>query len=156
MYSIVAQNYRIFLPHPLLIFFLGTVKISSFPRFFHLFLLIFAVFINKSSYLSPGKPILHIIPTPAILQSSVIKSRVLSCPVLSWGRGQYEKYTALVISWMYGWVGRRVVTVDARNHGDSPHTDSMSYVEMAADISLLIQVNTSDIRTARSDNRCLQ
>jgi len=35
--------------------------------------------------------------------------------------------------------GRRVLTVDARNHGDSPHTKSMSYLEMAVDISKLIQ-----------------
>jgi len=35
--------------------------------------------------------------------------------------------------------GRRVLTLDARNHGDSPHTTSMSYVEMAADVHKLVQ-----------------
>jgi len=34
--------------------------------------------------------------------------------------------------------GRRVVTVDARNHGESPHTEDMDYHSMAADLSLLI------------------
>jgi abhydrolase domain-containing protein 11 len=39
------------------------------------------------------------------------------------------------------WVaGRRVVTLDARNHGDSPHTPTMSYPSMAADLNRLIQV----------------
>jgi len=35
--------------------------------------------------------------------------------------------------------GRRIVTVDARNHGDSPHTDSMTYPLMAADLASLVQ-----------------
>eukprot|EP00088_Acartia_fossae_P002265 TRINITY_DN10903_c0_g1_i4.p1 TRINITY_DN10903_c0_g1~~TRINITY_DN10903_c0_g1_i4.p1 ORF type:complete len:320 (+),score=34.23 TRINITY_DN10903_c0_g1_i4:32-991(+) len=35
--------------------------------------------------------------------------------------------------------GRRVITVDARNHGDSPHTDFMSYSTMAADVVKLIK-----------------
>jgi len=34
--------------------------------------------------------------------------------------------------------GRRVVTVDARNHGDSPHSESMCYPSMAADLTRLI------------------
>ncbi len=37
--------------------------------------------------------------------------------------------------------GRRVLTVDARNHGDSPHTDTMSYPLMAWDLLKLVQVN---------------
>ena len=28
--------------------------------------------------------------------------------------------------------GRRVITVDARNHGESPHTTHMTYLSMAA------------------------
>jgi len=35
--------------------------------------------------------------------------------------------------------GRRIVTVDARNHGDSPHTDTMTYPLMAADLAALVQ-----------------
>ena len=34
--------------------------------------------------------------------------------------------------------GRRVVAVDARNHGDSPHTDEMCYTSMAKDLEKLI------------------
>ena len=34
--------------------------------------------------------------------------------------------------------GRRVVAVDARNHGDSPHTDAMCYVIMAKDLERII------------------
>jgi len=34
--------------------------------------------------------------------------------------------------------GRRVVTVDARNHGDSPHTDIMTYELMAGDLAKLV------------------
>ena len=37
--------------------------------------------------------------------------------------------------------GRRVITVDARNHGESPHTTNMTYLSMAADLSRLIQVS---------------
>ena len=33
-----------------------------------------------------------------------------------------------------------MITVDARNHGESPHTDLMSYISMAADLNRLIQV----------------
>jgi len=33
--------------------------------------------------------------------------------------------------------GRRVITVDARNHGDSPHTATMSYPLMAEDLARL-------------------
>lgn len=35
--------------------------------------------------------------------------------------------------------GRHVVTFDARNHGLSPHTNEMSYYDMAADLSHLVQ-----------------
>ena len=35
--------------------------------------------------------------------------------------------------------GRRVLTVDARNHGDSPHTEHMSYPLMAGDILSLVK-----------------
>jgi len=35
--------------------------------------------------------------------------------------------------------GRRVLTVDARNHGDSPHTDKMTYQLMAGDLLKLVQ-----------------
>merc|ERR1719189_382018 len=35
--------------------------------------------------------------------------------------------------------GRRIVTVDARNHGDSPHTDTMTYPLMASDLASLVQ-----------------
>jgi len=35
--------------------------------------------------------------------------------------------------------GRRVITVDARNHGDSPHTDHMSYATMASDVVKLVK-----------------
>jgi len=34
--------------------------------------------------------------------------------------------------------GRRVISVDARNHGDSPHSSSMTYHHMAADIGQLV------------------
>jgi len=34
--------------------------------------------------------------------------------------------------------GRRVVTVDARNHGDSPHCTEMSYSSMAGDLAELV------------------
>ena len=34
--------------------------------------------------------------------------------------------------------GRRVVAMDARNHGDSPHTDQMCYASMAKDLERLI------------------
>ena len=34
--------------------------------------------------------------------------------------------------------GRRVLTVDARNHGDSPHTKEMTYSLMAGDLSRLV------------------
>jgi len=34
--------------------------------------------------------------------------------------------------------GRRIVTVDARNHGDSPHVNQMSYPLMARDIGRLV------------------
>ena len=34
--------------------------------------------------------------------------------------------------------GRRVVAADARNHGDSPHTDQMCYASMAKDLERLI------------------
>merc|ERR1719282_1323497 len=34
--------------------------------------------------------------------------------------------------------GRRVVTVDARNHGDSPHSMNMSYSLMAEDLAKLV------------------
>ncbi|XP_075152139.1 sn-1-specific diacylglycerol lipase ABHD11 [Haematobia irritans] len=34
---------------------------------------------------------------------------------------------------------RRIITVDARNHGDSPHTDEHSYIDMAADVVHLMQ-----------------
>ena len=34
--------------------------------------------------------------------------------------------------------GRRVVAADARNHGDSPHTDKMCYASMAKDLERLI------------------
>ena len=32
-----------------------------------------------------------------------------------------------------------VVTVDARNHGDSPHTPEMTYSLMAADLAKLVR-----------------
>jgi len=35
--------------------------------------------------------------------------------------------------------GRRVITVDARNHGDSPHTRDMSYPSMAEDLARLVE-----------------
>ncbi|XP_050695696.1 protein ABHD11-like [Eriocheir sinensis] len=35
--------------------------------------------------------------------------------------------------------GREVYTVDARNHGDSPHTDAHSYPLLAADLLLFMQ-----------------
>jgi len=35
--------------------------------------------------------------------------------------------------------GRRVITVDARNHGDSPHTPTMSYPLMAGDLARLAE-----------------
>jgi len=35
--------------------------------------------------------------------------------------------------------GRRVLTIDARNHGDSPHTENMSYPLMAGDVLKLIE-----------------
>ena len=34
--------------------------------------------------------------------------------------------------------GRRVLTVDARNHGDSPHTEEMTYDLMAGDLARLV------------------
>ena len=34
--------------------------------------------------------------------------------------------------------GRRVLTVDARNHGDSPHTSEMTYSLMAGDLTRLV------------------
>ena len=34
--------------------------------------------------------------------------------------------------------GRRVVAVDARNHGDSPHTEQMCYTSMAKDLERLV------------------
>jgi len=34
--------------------------------------------------------------------------------------------------------GRRVITVDARNHGESPHTETMSYRSMAGDLARLV------------------
>uniref|UniRef100_A0A2A4JMA9 sn-1-specific diacylglycerol lipase ABHD11 n=1 Tax=Heliothis virescens TaxID=7102 RepID=A0A2A4JMA9_HELVI len=37
-----------------------------------------------------------------------------------------------------GHTNRTVIAVDARNHGDSPHTDSHSYIDLAADVSKLI------------------
>eukprot|EP00096_Caligus_rogercresseyi_P015053 TRINITY_DN7506_c0_g1_i1.p1 TRINITY_DN7506_c0_g1~~TRINITY_DN7506_c0_g1_i1.p1 ORF type:complete len:306 (+),score=51.69 TRINITY_DN7506_c0_g1_i1:114-1031(+) len=42
--------------------------------------------------------------------------------------------------------GRRIISIDARNHGESPHTDSISYVEMTQDLEDLIQ--TLDIPKA--------
>ncbi|CAI5795077.1 Abhydrolase domain containing 11 [Podarcis lilfordi] len=40
--------------------------------------------------------------------------------------------------------GRKVLTVDARNHGDSPHSPLMTYEAMSADIHLLLrQLNLS-------------
>lgn len=33
----------------------------------------------------------------------------------------------------------KVITVDARNHGDSPHTDRQSYELMSEDIKLLLE-----------------
>ncbi|CAG2062340.1 unnamed protein product, partial [Timema podura] len=41
---------------------------------------------------------------------------------------------------------RRVIAVDARNHGDSPHTPELSYKHMASDVRLLI--NDLQIRQA--------
>ena len=35
--------------------------------------------------------------------------------------------------------GRRVVAYDARNHGSSPHTDRMSYEDMAGDLEDLVR-----------------
>ncbi|XP_044312120.1 protein ABHD11 isoform X2 [Varanus komodoensis] len=35
--------------------------------------------------------------------------------------------------------GRKVLTVDARNHGDSPHSPSMSYEAMSGDVQLLLR-----------------
>ncbi|XP_048374381.1 protein ABHD11 isoform X2 [Sphaerodactylus townsendi] len=35
--------------------------------------------------------------------------------------------------------GRKVLTVDARNHGSSPHSPLMSYKAMSADVQLLLQ-----------------
>lgn len=35
--------------------------------------------------------------------------------------------------------GRKVITVDARNHGDSPHSSDMSYAHMSEDIVQLIK-----------------
>ena len=34
---------------------------------------------------------------------------------------------------------RRIVAVDLRNHGESPHAADMSYATMAADVSLLLE-----------------
>ena len=36
-----------------------------------------------------------------------------------------------------------VLTVDLRNHGDSPHADAMSYLAMAEDVAALIETETS-------------
>ena len=33
----------------------------------------------------------------------------------------------------------QVITVDCRNHGESPHVPTMSYPEMAKDIELLME-----------------
>ena len=52
----IWPKYYIFAPPPIsknYIFPLGTVKILSFSPFFHLFPLIFALFLNKSSYFFP-------------------------------------------------------------------------------------------------------
>jgi len=35
--------------------------------------------------------------------------------------------------------GRRILTVDARNHGDSPHVDEMTYELMASDLAQLVR-----------------
>merc|ERR1712029_760197 len=35
--------------------------------------------------------------------------------------------------------GRRILTVDARNHGDSPHVDEMTYELMASDLTRLVR-----------------
>ena len=36
-------------------------------------------------------------------------------------------------------IGRRIITLDARNHGDSPHVVDMSYNLMALDLSRLVE-----------------
>ena len=36
--------------------------------------------------------------------------------------------------------------MDARNHGDSPHTQQMSYSMMAADVVKLVQVCSEEFR----------
>jgi len=51
--------------------------------------------------------------------------------------GSRSNWTSLAKQ-MHRTTGRRVVTVDARNHGESPHTQDMDYTSMAADLSLLI------------------
>ncbi|KAM8977089.1 sn-1-specific diacylglycerol lipase ABHD11 [Pelodytes ibericus] len=35
--------------------------------------------------------------------------------------------------------GRKVLTLDARNHGNSPHTDDITYLTMSADVQQLLQ-----------------
>lgn len=41
---------------------------------------------------------------------------------------------------------RRIIAVDCRNHGESPHTGSHSYLELVADIKLLLkQLNVEKI-----------
>lgn len=44
------------------------------------------------------------------------------------------------------YTNRKIFTVDARNHGDSPHTETMTYYDMAEDIKLFM----SDINTKKA------
>jgi len=51
--------------------------------------------------------------------------------------GSQSNWTSLAKQ-IHHTTGRRVITVDARNHGDSPHTKDMSYHTMALDLAEVI------------------
>ena len=48
--------------------------------------------------------------------------------------------------------GRNIITFDARNHGKSSHTQTMSYKEMSDDLISVLEQNTENINNG--DNRC--
>uniref|UniRef100_Q8NFV4-5 Isoform 5 of sn-1-specific diacylglycerol lipase ABHD11 n=1 Tax=Homo sapiens TaxID=9606 RepID=Q8NFV4-5 len=52
--------------------------------------------------------------------------------------------------------GRRVLTVDARNHGDSPHSPDMSYEIMSQDLQPAPHLGTEGLRQALCGHEVLQ